>query len=246
MINRTFKASRGTGATQHLGANFAQKIVGYLLKELAEGVIAVRTRELIANLLDNNALEQFIARKERCDMRALIEECLARHQADAAKKQIIFLAGITDGLWARADRNALMQVLDNLISNAVKYSPPNTTVQVHALRENDAVVINIRDQGFGINEAGREKLFQKFSDLVACPGGEKMSDGVGMAIVKKLAAALSGSIGWRSSVGAGSTYTIKLPVAAEADDMRELSDIKLLARNLIDLPGSMPGFGFRN
>lgn len=147
--------------------------MNYLLKELVEGVVAVRTRELITNLLDVNSLEQFIAKKERCDVRGLIEECLQHHHAAAAKKQIAFLAGVSDGLWARADRNALLQVLDNLISNAVKYSPPNTTVQIHALLENDSISINIRDQGFGINEAGRQRLFQKFSDLMACPAGEK-------------------------------------------------------------------------
>jgi signal transduction histidine kinase len=216
------------------------------MKELAEGIVAVRTRELLTNLLDINSLEQFIARKERCDVRALIEECLAHHQFDAAKKQIVFLTGISEGLWARADRNALLQVLDNLISNAVKFSPPNTTVQIHALLENDCIIINIRDQGFGINEAGRQKLFQKFSDLMACPAGEKMSSGIGVAVVKKIAAALSGSIGWRSSVGAGSTYTIKLPLASESSDLPELSDLKLLARNLVELPETMPRFGFRN
>lgn len=234
------------GAAQHFGAGFAQKVVGYLLKELVTGVVAARTRELISNLLDVNALEQFIARKERCDVRALIEECLQQHQPAAAKKQIAFLAGVSEGLWARADCQALSQVLDNLISNAVKYSPPHTTVQIHALLENDCIVINIRDQGFGINEAGRQKLFQKFSDLMAGPASEKISKGVGVAIVKKIATTLSGSIGWRSSVGAGSTYTIKLPVAPESKDLPELSDIKLLARSIIELPEAMPRFGLRN
>jgi signal transduction histidine kinase len=235
-----------SGATQHFGASIAQKVVSYLLKELVEGVVAVRTRELITNLLDVSSIEQFIARKERCDVRALIEECLTHHQFDAAKKQIVLLTGISAGLWARADRKALAQVIDNLISNAVKYSPPNTTVQVHALLENDCIIINVRDQGFGINEAGRQKLFQKFSDLMSCPTGGKMSDGIGMAIVKKLAAAVSGSIRWRSSVGAGSTYTIKLPVASEPEELPELSEMKLLARSIIEMPETMPRFGFRN
>ena len=235
-----------SGAAQHLGANFAQKVVGYFLKELVEGVVAARTRELLANLLDVNALEQFIARKERCDVHALIEDCLEHHQSAAAKKQIVFLTGVSEGLWARADRRPLMEILDNLISNAVNYSPPNTTVQIHALLENDCIVINVRDQGFGINEAGREKLFQKFSDLMACPGGEKMSNGIGAAIVKKVAAALSGSIRWRSSVGAGSTYTIILPVASKSNELPEFSDIKLLARSIIELPESMPRFRFGN
>jgi len=242
--SRTLNNGLGFGASQHFGANFAQKVVNYLLKELVEGVVAVRTRELITNLLDVNAIEQFIARKERCDVRALIEECLTHHQSAAAQKRIVFLTGVSEGLWARADRNALLQVLDNLISNAVKYSPPNTTVQIHALLENDCIVVNVRDQGFGINEAGRQKLFQKFSELMACPEGEKLSNGIGMAVVKKIAAALSGSIRWRSSVGAGSTYTIKLPLASETPDLPELDDIKFLAR--VILPESMPRFRLGN
>lgn len=233
-----------SGATQHFGANFAQKVVGYLLKELVEGAVAVRTRELIANLLDVSSLERFIAWKERCDVRELIEECLRHHQPAAAKKQIAFLAGISDNLWARADRTALMQVLDNLISNALNYSPAHTTVQVHALLENDCIVINVRDQGFGINEASRQKLFQKFSDLMAGHASEKNSNGVGAAVVKKIATALSGSIGWRSSVGTGSTYTIKLPLASDKTDLPEFSDIKLLAHTI--LPETMPRFKLGN
>lgn len=71
-----------------------------------------------------------------------------------------------------------------------------------------------------------------------------MSDGIGMAVVKKIAAALSGSIRWRSSVGAGSTYTIKLPVASESPDLPEFSDIKLLAHTI--LPETMPRFKLGN
>lgn len=244
--SRILNARFNSGATQHFGAGFAQKMIGYLLKELIQGAAAVRAREMITSLLDVSSIEQFIARKERCDVHALIEECLAHHQVDAAKKQIVFLTGISSGLWARADRQGLAQVLDNLISNAVKFSPANTTVQIHALLENDCIIINVRDQGFGINEAGRQKLFQKFTDLMAGPADTKTLNGVGLGIVKKVAAAVSGSIGWRSSVGAGSTYTIKLPVASESDDAQELPDIKLLARSIIEMPNTVPRFGFRN
>ncbi|HUA68884.1 MAG TPA: HAMP domain-containing sensor histidine kinase, partial [Candidatus Saccharimonadales bacterium] len=159
--------------------------------KLSKNIVAVamRMRDLIANLLDVNAIEQgkFTSKIERCDMRALIEQSLEHNQSAAVKKQIGFRVGISDGLWARADRAATLQILDNLISNALKYSPPNTTVYVHALPETNFTLVNVRDEGPGIGEADQKKLFQKFTRLSARPTGGESSTGLGLAIVKKLA-----------------------------------------------------------
>lgn len=170
-------------------------------------------RDLIANLLDVNAIEQgkFVVKKERCDVRALIEESLEHNQSAAAKKQIVIRVGISDDLWAIGDSAAVLQILDNLISNALKYSPPNTTVHVHAMPERESIVINVRDEGPGISEADQKKLFQKFTRLTARPTGGESSTGLGLAIVKKLAEAMSGSIQCLSTLGSGSTFALRLP-----------------------------------
>jgi signal transduction histidine kinase len=236
----------GTGACEQPGVNPSQKIVAYILREFMEGLATLRTQDLIANLLDLNAIEQFIGRRERCDVGTLLRQSLERNQLAAARRQIVFLIGVYGSLWTQADPVVLRRIFDKVISNAVKYSPANSTIQVHALFENGSIVINVRDQGVGINEEGRQKLFQKFASLVACPSGAPDSTGVRLAIVKKLAETLSGSVRWRSALGSGSTFTLKLPVSTNPADVVDLPDIKMLSRNIVESSESTPRFASRN
>jgi signal transduction histidine kinase len=174
---------------------------------------ARRMRDLITNLLDANAIEQgkFIQRLERCDLRELVEQSVDHNQTSATKKNISIRVGLSEGLWAKADRAATLQILDNLISNALKYSPPNTTVHVHSLPEAEHVLITVRDEGPGISEADQKKLFQKFTRLSARPTGGESSTGLGLAIVKKLAEAMSGTVQCQSTLGTGATFILRLP-----------------------------------
>lgn len=226
--------------------NAGRKLVAFVLREFFEGLVSLRTEDLIANLLDLNAIEQFIGKRERCDVGVLLRQSLERHQLAAARRQIVFLSGISGGLWAQADPAVLRRVFDKVISNAVKYSPPNSTIQVHALPENGSIMVNVRDQGVGINEEGRQRLFQKFAQLVACPSGAPCSAGVRLAIVKKLAETLSGSVRWRSALGSGSTFTLKLLVSAVPAETVDAPDIKLLERNIVELQEPTPRFAARN
>ncbi|HEY1787711.1 MAG TPA: HAMP domain-containing sensor histidine kinase [Verrucomicrobiae bacterium] len=238
MDNSSYSIGAGMGS--------GQKLVAYVLREFTEGLVSLRTQDLIANLLELNAIEQFMGKRERCDIGAMLRQSLERHQTAAARRQIVFLIGIYGSLWTQADPAVLRRIFDKVISNAVKYSPANSTIQVHALFENGCIVINVRDQGVGINEEGRQKLFQKFADLVACPSGVPCSEGVRLAIVKKLAETLSGSVRWRSAMGSGSTFTLKLPVTTGATDIVDLPEIKMLERNIVDSPETMPRFASRN
>jgi len=175
---------------------------------------ATRMRDLVSNLLNANAIEEgkFVSNLERCDLSTLVEESVEINRTSAAKKGIAIRSGISQGLWARADRAATMQILDNLISNAVKYSPPNTTVHVHAVPEAEYILVSVRDEGPGISEADQKKLFQKFTRLSARPTGGESSTGLGLSIVKRLAEAMHGSVQCHSSIGFGATFALRLPV----------------------------------
>jgi signal transduction histidine kinase len=175
---------------------------------------ATRMRDLVINLLDANAIEQgkFISNIERCDIRSLVEQSVDHNQQSADKKGITLRLGTSDGLWAKADRAATLQILDNLVSNALKYSPPNTTVHVHATPETEWILISVRDEGPGISEADQKKLFQKFTRLTARPTGGESSTGLGLSIVKRLAEAMSGTIQCQSVVGFGATFMLRLPL----------------------------------
>ena len=173
-----------------------------------------RMRDLINNLLDADAIEAgaFTSRIVRCDVGKLIEESVANNQSAADCKQIVIRVGITSELFAKADRAAVLQIFDNLISNALKFSAPNTTVHVHSLPEKNFILVTVRDEGPGISEDDQKKLFQKFSRLSARPTGDESSTGLGLAIVKRLAEAMAGTIQCQSASGAGTTFALRLPV----------------------------------
>ena len=191
------------------------------INKLSKNIMAAATRmrDLIANLLDVNAIEQgkFTSNVEACDLRALVDQSIENNQTSATRKQIAFRVGVSEGLWAKADRAATLQILDNLLSNALKYSPPNTTVHVHTLPEREHVLVAVRDEGPGISEDDQKKMFGKFTRLTARPTGGESSNGLGLAIVKRLAEAMFGSVQCQSKLGSGATFTLRLPVCPKAE-----------------------------
>jgi signal transduction histidine kinase len=105
----------------------------------------------------------------------------------------------------------------------------------------------VRDEGPGISEADQKKMFQKFTRLSARPTGGESSTGLGLAIVKRLAEAMSGTVQCHSTPGAGSTFTVRLPICSSpspADVITSPSGEKMPARAVIT--ESMPLFSGRN
>ena len=207
-----------------------------------------RMRDLITNLLDANAIEQgrFTSNIERCDLNALVAQSVENNLPAANKKEISMRVGNSDPLWARADKAAVLQVLDNLVSNALKYSPPKTIVHVHTLPERERVVVSVRDEGPGISEADQKKLFQKFSRLSARPTGGESSTGLGLSIVKRLAEAMGGSVSCSSTLGSGSTFTFRLPVWPREDMTPERSILSFRDREQGDRLNSTPSVSSKN
>jgi len=110
------------------------------------------------------------------------------------------------------DKNKIEQVLNNLISNAIKYSFPETKISVHLKKEKDFVLTEVIDEGQGIPEEELHKLFNMFQKTsVRTTAGEK-STGLGIAISKKIVEAHGGTIGALSQVGKGSVFFFRLPL----------------------------------
>ena len=110
------------------------------------------------------------------------------------------------------DKNKIEQVLNNLISNAIKYSHPNTTIRIEVLREKNFVVTKVIDQGQGIPENELPHVFKPFQKASTKPTAGEKSTGLGLAIVKKIVEGHQGVIGVESEVGKGSTFFFKLPL----------------------------------
>ncbi len=108
-----------------------------------------------------------------------------------------------------------MQVIDNLISNALKYSPFDTTITIRVKAKSDNVRLEVEDEGPGISEEEMPKLFGKFARLSAQPTGGEHSTGLGLSIVKKMVEAMNGKVWCESEPGKGATFIVELPLIAD-------------------------------
>jgi signal transduction histidine kinase len=113
------------------------------------------------------------------------------------------------------DEQAFGQVMENLVSNAIKYSPPGKnifiSVYLFPATSHTHLRIAVRDEGPGISESDQKKLFGKFARLTAQPTGGEDSTGLGLAIVKKMVEAMNGRVWCESEVGNGATFVLELP-----------------------------------
>ncbi|HYG62199.1 MAG TPA: HAMP domain-containing sensor histidine kinase, partial [Thermoanaerobaculia bacterium] len=175
---------------------------------------------LVNDLLDISKIEagRLELDLSRVDLGELTARNVALNQVLAAKKgtEIVFRQ---EGELPRMllDTAKIEQVLNNLIGNAVKFSPPGSTVEVRLAHEGDGgAVLSIADQGEGlpIHEADQmEKLFRPFERTrVRSTGGEK-STGLGLAIVKRIVTGHQGEIRVESEAGKGTTFHVLLPVS---------------------------------
>lgn len=184
-----------------------------------------RMLNLINDLLDISAIESGNLQLELqvSDLVPFLKETVENHELTAKAKSITIAGEIPEVLpEAAIDLRRITQVVDNLITNAVKFSPKNTRVTLKAETIGTEIKISVIDQGQGIPETELPKLFQEFGKTSVRPTDGEKSTGLGLAIVKKIVNGHSGKVGVTSKVGVGSTFYLTLPVAAA--DQNEKQD----------------------
>ena len=172
--------------------------------------------DLIVNLLDVNKIEsdQFNISLQPVDLYPFVQQLLVGYQERAATKKIkLHYQEPVMSYLAFLDYNLGRQVLDNLISNAIKYSPPEKNVYVRLVQTGQKVRCEIQDEGPGLSEKDQEKLFGKFARLTAQPTGGEHSTGLGLFIVKKLVTAMKGQVWCESELGKGATFGVEFSKA---------------------------------
>ena len=177
---------------------------------------ASRIRTIIMNLLDVNRIEsgKLAVDLKPFDLRDFIARLLDQYRDKAERKQIrMHLEAPQETVLLVSDENIVYQIGDNLLSNALKYSPPDRHVFVSVRAESDSVSFSIRDQGPGFTAEDKQKLFEKFARLSAQPTAGESSTGLGLSIVKRLCELLAGDIHCESEPNEGTTFTVTLPRA---------------------------------
>ena len=117
----------------------------------------------------------------------------------------------------KADANRLQQVLSNLFSNAIKFSPRGAAVTLAARSEGERIVICVKDMGRGIPKAFEPRIFNRFEQARETDATEKAGSGLGLAIARELVTLMQGRIGFSSEEGIGTTFWVSLPAERKAE-----------------------------
>jgi two-component system, sensor histidine kinase and response regulator len=171
--------------------------------------------QIIIDLLDMNAIEEGKMKMNPVDFEVVtvIMNGISKFTAPSQKKNInIKFEPDNYALSAYADVGRTLQVLDNLVSNAIKFSPFDKNIYVRAYPYNtDNICIEVQDEGPGISEEDKKKLFGKFTKLTARPTANENSTGLGLSIVKKIIENMGGTIWCESNLGEGASFKFTLP-----------------------------------
>ena len=174
---------------------------------------AVRMNRLVADILDTAAreigkIELFRQPTELCD---IVSTAIAHYSQAATHKNQQFLIEQSGEYWTLGDTHRLVQVFDNLISNAVKYSPIGGRIWVRCSQTDAVVRVSVQDEGVGLSKEDQAKLFGFFQRLSTKTTGGESSSGVGLSIVKQLVELHGGKVWCESELGNGATFIVELP-----------------------------------
>jgi signal transduction histidine kinase len=152
---------------------------------------------------------------ELCSIaRALVDEL-----QPALEQHTIQLECDADALIVAGDAGRLEQVVQNLLQNAVKYSPAGGVVTVRVYRQNDRANLSVSDQGIGIPEVAQANLFQQFYRATNVEAQQIQGMGIGLYVVKEIVTVHDGEITVQSREGEGSTFTISLPLYKDSSNL---------------------------
>jgi signal transduction histidine kinase len=173
-----------------------------------------RLERMVGDLLDAARVEagELTLHPSACDLREIARDA-AELYAPTSTRHTLDVDIPDDPLTGLFDAARIHQVLDNLLSNAIKYSPVGGRVRLALRREGDDVMVSVRDEGVGISPEELARLFEPFQ---RAPSGRKVAHGLGLGlwVVRRIVEAHRGRISVESQPGEGSTFRIRLPLAA--------------------------------
>jgi signal transduction histidine kinase/ligand-binding sensor domain-containing protein len=172
---------------------------------------ADRLTDMIGKILDVESLDsrQLKIKLEPINFSGVVQAIVDRYAFEARKKRIKIHTDISDRLMVNLDRNFIDQIIENILSNAVKFSPANKNIFVTVSERDASAICSIRDEGPGLTEDDKKKLFGKYQRLSAFPTGNETSTGLGLSIVKKFVDAMQGEIRCESEPGKGANFIVK-------------------------------------
>lgn len=175
---------------------------------------AIRMDKMIKEMLDMARLQadQVVLRKSEFDMATIVSHVTATNLVLANAKQQKLFVDLDDNIMIDGDEAKISEVVDNLINNAIKYSPRGSNIYVRLRTKNDKAILQVTDEGPGFTMEDKQKLFLPFTRLSALPTGGENSTGIGLSIVKVMVDAHGGKIIVENNQeNHGTTFTVEIP-----------------------------------
>lgn len=175
-----------------------------------------RLNKIVIDLMQLSRFDSYRDQKVSRDRVEMVRELrrvysALKHTAEEQKVSLV-LETEEDKAYVLGDSEALAQLISNLVENAIKYSPPQSTVVMRVEREKNFVVIRVEDNGIGISSEEQQRIFERFYRVDPARSREMGGTGLGLSIVKHIADVHDGSVEVASQEGKGSIFTVRLPV----------------------------------
>jgi two-component system sensor histidine kinase SenX3 len=196
----------------HTAADDPEQVRLFADRLNAESARIARLTQDIIELSRLQAVDA-VANAERVEIDQVIASAVDRNRVGADAHGIELVVGVPSNATVYGDPKLLITAIDNLISNAIRYSPDASRVGVGARAANGVVEIAVTDQGEGIPEADQERIFERFFRVDQARSRHTGGTGLGLSIVKHAVQNHGGDVRVWSQPGMGSTFTIRLPEA---------------------------------
>lgn len=185
-------------------------------KESVKKIIdsSIRLNAMIGKILDVDAIEsnRVNLQLENIDMNALTKRIVNSFDKAAAKKEInLSFSPAPATVSVKGDMLYMTEIIENLLSNAIKFSRRKKSVSIEISACDLYALLRIRDEGPGLTEDDKQKIFQKFQRLSAQPTEGERSTGLGLSIVKKYTELMNGRVWFESEVGTGTSFNLEFP-----------------------------------
>ena len=179
---------------------------------------ARRLTQLVENILQfsRSGRATVDLKIESLEVEATLQEVLEAFRPLALARNNVLDSNVEPGLKIRADRDAVSQILLNLLDNAVKYGPEGQTVRISATRESDMLRISVEDEGSGIPQHERRRIWEPYQRLQRDPQQPVAGTGIGLAVVRELVELHDGSAWVEAAVDGGARFVVELPGVFEA------------------------------
>ncbi|HSH13316.1 MAG TPA: ATP-binding protein, partial [Desulfurivibrionaceae bacterium] len=203
------------------GTNILTDRLGGEINEKQQRILTIIGQEsdrlinLVNSLLDLAKMEagMLVYHRRRTDLPTLVRDALQGLQPLAESRGLRLIDNIADLPLVKVDQERIMQVVRNLVGNAIKFTPEQGSITLSASVRDGMVEVAVQDTGIGIPEGDLERIFLKFRQVLPGRGDKIKGTGLGLATVKQIILAHGGAVWATSQEGKGSTFYFTLPLA---------------------------------